>query len=44
MANVVINSLCVNDPQLDLSLVASYSTANGEIESWSVKVCATGYL
>lgn len=30
-----INSLCVNDPQLDLSLVASYSTANGEIESWS---------
>jgi len=27
--------VCVNDPQIDLSTLASYSTANGEIESWS---------
>ena len=27
-----VNSRCVNEPQVDLSLLASYSTANGEIE------------
>ncbi len=30
-----VNSFCVNDPQLDLSTVISYSTSNGETESWS---------